>query len=477
MIIGFIIYSILIGIIAAAAYQKNKQLVQEGASFLVGNRSVNYWLTALSAHASDMSDWLFMAFPAAIYLGGLPNAWIAIGLIIGMWCNWQFVARRLRYVTEEYGVYTLTSFFEKRFNDKSGLLRLISACMTMLFFAVYIAAGLKGIGFLLESTFGIPYSLGILIAIGLVAVYTMLGGFIAVAWIDAFQALFLLAMIVLVPAIAWQSIGGFAAITQAAAQKNISLVLLPDYSFKTLFNIVLMAFSWGVGYMGMPHILTKFMGMKNPADAYKAKYIGITWQITVLAAAVMVGLIGIAFFTHALANPELIFIEMVKQLFTPLLAGFVLCAVAAATLSTIDAQVLVLASVITEDLYKNTFKNILSPQQFVRAYRASIAAIACVAGLISLYKTSTIQELVYYAWMGFGASFGPVVLVALYSSYVNRTGAVVGMLSGGIVAAVWHVTLFGLINAWWHIQVPAVVPGFCMSLLLMYGVTYLTTKK
>lgn len=471
MIIGFIVYlSILLGIVLAA--YKKTAAGQATAGFMLGNRSINYWLTALSAHASDMSDWLFMAYPAVIYAGGLMQGWIAISLIIGSFLSWQFIAPRLRIETERYDCFTLSSYFAKRFGDTTGMIRLVSALMSLLFLTVYIAAGLKGIGFLLESVFGISYAIGILISIFFIALYTVIGGFIAVAWIDAFQALFLMGVLVLVPLMVYGSLDGIEAIRYAAYTHNISLSMLPQ-SWADVVQIVFICCTWGLGYFSMPHILTKFMGISDVKEMHKSKYIGMTWQIIVLTAATIVGLIGIAYFHEGLANKELIFIEMVKDTFLPIIAGFMLCAVLAAAISTIDAQVLVLASVLTEDFYKNIY-HAHDTKRLFRFYRWSIVSICAIAFVIALPKTVTIQALVKYAWVGLTCSFGPVVITALYSKWVTKWGALAGILVGGSVSAIWEwmatITVYGM-------KVPAAIPGFLAGLSAIVIVSLLTIRR
>lgn len=260
---------------------------------------------------------------------------------------------------------------------------------------------------------------------------------------------------------------------QAAQYKNLSLSIMPQ-SLRDVIQIIFITFTWGLGYFSMPHILTKFMGISNVNEMYKSKYIGITWQIIVLGAATAVGLIGMAYFIEGLANKELIFVEMVKQIFHPLVAGFMLCAILAASLSTIDAQVLVLASVLTEDFYKNWFDKKATTPQLFKFYRASIIIVSVISLLIALPKTITIQELVKYAWVGLTCSFGPVVITALYSNYVNKWGALAGILIGGSVSAVWEftstLTLYGM-------KVPAAIPGFLSGLCAVYGISLLTSRK
>lgn len=475
LLVGFITYFIIIGIIAFASYINNNNKSTQYSEVLLGNRSINYVLTALSAHASDMSDWLFMAFPAALYSGGLINAWIAIGLIGGMFTVWHCIAPKLRKTTEEYNCFTLSTYFERRFNDTSGIIRLMSAVLSIIFFAVYIAAGLKGFGFLAESVFHIPYSVGIIVAVICAVCYIILGGYRALAWIDCFQALFLLMVILYVPYRALLHIGGFASIATAAATKHVSLSLIPE-TWIGLVNAMLMSLSWAVGYFGMPHILTKFMGINNVKEMAKAKYIGMIWQICVLAAAGLVGLIGIAYFPVTITNKELIFIEIVKDLFSPLTIGFILSAVAGATLSVITAQMLVLVSVITEDLYHATLRKNASEKELLWVYRLTIIVIACLSFCISLNKEQSIQQLVHYAWMGFGCAFGPVVFLALHSNVINKYGAYASIIIGGIIATTWHSIGLPFFATHYCLEIPAVIPGFCLSIASAYCISWVTKK-
>lgn len=474
ILVGFVVYFVIIGLVSLAVYLNNKK-TGSYKQVILGGRSVNYVLTALSAHASDMSDWLFMAFPAALYVGGLVNAWIAIGLVGGMWITWQYIAPQLRRATEKFDSMTLSTYFERRYEDTSGAIRLISALMSILFFAIYIAAGLKGFGFLAESVFQLPYIAGVVIALVCVVFYIFFGGYRTLAWIDCFQALFLLIIIFLVPLIGFWHIGGFNAIVTHAAQKNIPLSLLPHTALDIL-NTVLMAISWAVGYFGMPHILTKFMGIRDVKEMSKAQYIGLAWQVTVLAAAGMVGLIGIAYFPITLANKELVFVEMVKDLFNPLQVGFILSAVAGATLSVITAQVLVLVSIITEDLYRGTLKKNATDKELLWVYHFSILLIAALSFLVSLNQTNSIQQLVHYAWMGFGCSFGPLTLLSLHSTYINKYGAIASIFIGGTIASLWHIIGRPIFLTNYGIDIPAVIPGFILSIIFAYTASYSTKR-
>ncbi len=474
-LIGFIAYFLIIGLIGITAYWKTpkNKVDSDYTSAILGNRSINYFLTALSAHASDMSDWLFMAFPGALYAGGLIEGWIAIGLIIGMWITWKFIAPGLRKSTEKFNAFTLSTFFERRFDDKSGVIRLLSAAMCLFFFSVYIAAGLKGFGYLAKSVFAIPYQYGLFIGLVCVIFYIMLGGYRSLAWIDCFQALFLLVIIFLVPAIAYFKVGGWAAIANQAHIKNISLNFLPDTALGVT-NTLAMSFSWMVGYFGMPHILTKFMGIKNVNEMAKAQRIGMAWQISVLSAAGLVGLIGIAYFPETLSNKEMVFVEMSKTLFSPLMTGFVLSAVAGASLSVVTAQVLVLVSVLTEDFYKRTLRPAATNQELIWAYRFGILLIAICSFYISRDETTSIQYLVHYAWMGFGCSFGPLVILSLHSQVINKYGAYASILAGGLIAALWEISGQSFFATNYGLNIPAVIPGFFLSFIFAYLVSWLT---
>ena len=469
LVISFFIYFFIL--LCIGLYFHKKQT--SSTDFILGNRSLNFWLTALSAHASDMSAWLFMAFPAAIFIGGLPKIWIALGLIIGMYINWQFIATRLRKATEKYNANTLSTFFERRFEDNSGTVRLLTAVIALFFLASYVAAGLIAMGLLFESVFGINYYVGLSVAMLVVVVYTLIGGFVTVAWTDLFQALFLMAAIIFVPAYAYfQLPNGWQSIVETANAQVISLSLFKDASPLSILESIFLA-TWGLGYFGQPHIVTKFMGIKNVNEMYKSKYIGMSWLILTLLGATAVGLIGIAFFNNQLNDPQLVFINMVPQLFHPLITGFILCAILAANMSTMDSQILVCASIISEDFYKGIFKRSASPKQLLFVSRLGLVLTAVVSLIIAYNKSATVLDAVRYAWAGLGCSFGPLMLMSLYSKSVNKYGAIVGILTGGIIAATWQTYSKQLLG----LDIPAEIPAFTISLLSIYYVSKWTNAK
>lgn len=467
VLIAFFVYFLVILSIGIISYKKQTS----AADFIVGNRSLNFWVTALSAHASDMSSWLFMAFPAAIFIGGLSQSWIAIGLLGGMFLNWQFVAKKLRNATEKYDSYTLSTFFEKRFRDHSGVIRVLTALMAIFFLTCYVAAGLMAMGGILESVFGIDRWFGMIVATLVIMIYTFAGGFITVAWTDLFQALFLLTAILIVPSIAFLTLeNGFGSIQSAASLQDINLNFFVDSSLESILSISFIILGWGLGYFGQPHIVTKFMGIKNANEMNKSKYVGMTWQLIALTAAAFVGLVGIAFFKEGLRNPETVFIQMVQSLFNPLLAGFILCGVIAASVSTMDSQILVSASVLSEDFYKHLVHKKASSKQLLWVSRLGVILVSIISLMFALNNNKSILDAVFYAWAGLGSAFGPLILVALYSNYVNKYGAIAGIITGGVVAGAWSMINPYVID----IPIPSMIPGFFLSILSIYLFSWLT---
>lgn len=458
-------FAVLLSVIYFS-YKKQKT----DADFILGNRSLNFWLTALSAHASDMSGWLFLGYPALVFGGGVFAAWAALGLIIGMFLNWQFVAPRLRIATERFGSLTLSSYFEKRFNDNSGALRLISGLMSLLFFTIYIASGLIAMGVLVESLLGLSYFLGIFIGLFIVVTYVFMGGYRTVAWVDLFQGLFLLAVIVTVPIYLFMQFGGIEPVMQAVALKNLSTSLIPTFEGMTFWKIFVTAAGWGLGYFGQPHILTKFMGIKDPSEMDKAKYVGMSWQTIALGAATAVGLIGIYLFPLGLEDPQQVILSIVKETLSPFFAGLILCAILAATTNVMSAHILIVASNLSEDFYKRIKKNV-SSSELLWISRLSVIFIGFIGLSIAFFKPSTIYALVLYSWSGLGASFGPLVLLSLYMKKLNKQGAFAGILVGGLTAAIWP-----YFDNLYQLEISSIIPAFALSLLAISIVSILTYK-
>lgn len=471
-VIAFVLYFCALFAIGLLFRKKNAT----SSDMLLGSRGLNYWVTALSAQASDMSSWLFMAFPMSIFLHGMPKIWIGVGLLIGMYACWQFVAPKLRVETEKSNSYTLPTFFARRLHDTTGALRVTGAILTLLFMTYYLAAGIIAIGMLFESVFQIDYYVGIIIATIVILGLPYIGGFTSVAWTELFQAIFLIGAIAIVPILAFSKIDGIAAIKDAASKGGIPLTLFSGKS-SAITDILHNVFGWGLGYFGMPHIVTKFMGIKDPKELNKSKYLGITWEFFALAFAACVGFVGIAYFNGRLENAQLVFIEMVKELFHPFTGGLVLCGVMMATISTMNSQILVAASVMTEDIYKQLMRKNATSKQEVKVFRISVLLVAAVAFWISLSRSATIMDTVYFAWAGLGSSFGPLILASLYSKFVTRQGALAGILTGGLITALWPVINRYLSDH--HIMGPvlAMIPGFALGLLMIFVVSACTQSQ
>jgi sodium/proline symporter len=461
---AIVIYFLILLTIGYFSYRKSMSV----DDYIIGNRSMNYWLTALSAHASDMSSWLFLAYPAAIFSKGLLAAWTAIGLITCMYLNWQWIAPKIRVATEQYNSLTFSSFFESRFGDTSGLIRVFSALILVVFYTIYISAALTGMGDLLTSLFNIQYGIAILIGIIIVIPYVFIGGYKTLAWIDLFQGFFLLGVIIFVPLYLLGGVGGFNGISKSFEMHHLARSLIPDFSSSTIIAIISMTLGWGLGYFGQPHIVTKFMGIKKVSEINKSKWLGMSWMTLSLAAATLVGAVGVPFFNGYLADPEEVFIKMVQASFIPFIVGFVLCAVMAATINAMSSQVLVLTSSLTEDFYKKVFHPRASSKELLLISRLGVILVGTVAFFIAFRKTSTIYALVNYAWSGIGSSFGPLVILSLYSKRVNKYGAWAGILAGGMTAGVWpffNSTIFPMI------------PGFFASLFLNIIISHATRRK
>ncbi len=462
MIEAFIAYFTLLLGVGFYFYRKNKSQ----NDFALGGRKLNYWVTAISAQASDMSDWLFMGFPGVIYATGLIGIWTAVGLVLFMFLTWHFIAPRFRTATENMDSQTLASFLQTKFGDTSNTIRVISGLLCLYFFIFYIAAGLVGLGKIFEFAFNINYYHGIFLGLAITLTYTLLGGLMAIAWSNLFQGIFLLIAILTVPLYAIYQLGGISVVIANLAQQGPEyLSIIPtNRSFLSIFFEIT---AWGLGYFGMPHILINFMSIDNVKNMNKAKIVGLSWQILVLTAAVLVGMVGKAFIHPALANKELVFISMVQTLFTPFLAGLILCAMLAAIISTINSQSLISASLITHDLYYPFVEKQATIQQKLFFTRASIFIIPMLALIAAFYNTMFIMNLVHYAWSGLGCSFGPLVILSLYTKFVTPQGAIAGLITGGCIGIFWPIQ---------H-AIPTLVIGFAASFIVTYVVSIFTKER
>ena len=441
LLVTFGLYLLAMVMIGFIAWRRTKDF----DDYILGGRSLGGYVTALAAGASDMSGWLLMGLPGALYLGGASEAWIAIGLVIGAWCNWKFVAGPLRVYTERCdNALTLPDYFTSRFGDGGKLLRVLAALVILLFFAVYAASGIVAGARLFESVFGLPYAQALWWGAAATILYTLVGGFLAVSWTDTVQATLMIFALVLTPVIVLLSLGGPA--DSVALVEQFDPARLQWVGAGGVVAIV-SAMAWGLGYFGQPHILARFMAAEDLATIPRARRIGMTWMVLCLAGAMAVGFFGIAWFAAnptlagpVNANPERVFIELAGHLFDPWVAGVLLSAILAAVMSTLSAQLLVCASALTEDFYRGFVRPVASERELVWFGRGMVLSVALLAIWIARDPDSRVLGLVSYAWAGFGAAFGPVVLFSLFWKRMTRNGALAGMVVGALVVVLWKQT-------------------------------------
>jgi len=433
------------------------------SSFALGNRSLNYWLTAIAAQASDMSDWLFMGFPGLIYVVGFSGIWFAVGLVLFMFLTWQLIAPQLRRQTEQYQALTLSSFFAQTVQDSSNYIKILSGIFCLYFFTFYIAAGILGLGKALENIFDIPYHTGIIIGLLISLTYTLLGGMLAVAWSNLLQGTFLLVCIIFVPVYAIiTKLNGF-----TAAYHSLQLFgddYLSLWPASGVFGTIMAILKWGPGYFGQPHILINFMSINKPENISKAKFVGLTWQVLVLIAAIMVGIVGKLILFPELMNRELVFVVMVQEMFPPFFAGFILCSILAATVSTINIQSLISASLITQDLFCPLFKTQPSPATTLLFTRMAIFIIPSLSLLIAWNESYNVLDLVLYAFSGLGSTFGPIMLMSLYYKGLTRMGMLAGLTAGALTTVTWPLN---------H-TIPVLVAGYVINTAVTISVSKLS---
>lgn len=468
IVITFIIYlAVMLGV-GWVGYLGTRNL----SDYILGGRRLGAFVTALSAGASDMSGWLLMGLPGAVYLSGISEAWIAIGLSIGAYLNWRFVAARLRVYTERAGnALTLPDYLANRFEDDNNILRIVTAMVILIFFTLYCASGVVAGARLFENMFGLPYATALWVGALCTIAYVFIGGFLAVSWTDAIQASMMITALIIAPLMAWFAVQG-----QLGTAQNLSDILpaghFDMFPAGSTFIGIISLLAWGLGYFGQPHILVRFMAAESPKAMRGARRIGMGWMVLCLAGAVAVGFAGIPYFklnpgqaAAVTANAETVFMELVKNLFTPWIAGALLAAILAAVMSTLACQLLVCSSALTEDIYRTFLRKQASQRELVWFGRAMVLAVALVAIAIAQDPKSRVLGMVSYAWGGFGAAFGPVIILSLFSNRITRDGALAGIVTGALTALVWkQFGWFGLYE---------IVPGFILCGLVTIVVSKL----
>ena len=471
-LLAIVLYLVAMLAIGWYAYRKTTNL----NDYMLGGRGLGPAVTALSAGAADMSGWLLMGLPGAVYMSGLVESWLAIGLTIGAYLNWYFVAPRLRVYTQVASdSITIPSFLDNRLRDNTKMLRIASGIIILVFFTFYVSSGMVSGGKFFDSSFGYDYHVGLLIVSGVVVAYTLFGGFLAVSYTDFIQGLTMFLALVTVPLFGLFQTGGLQATITSIKEVNPENLTL--FASTATVAGVISLLAWGLGYFGQPHIIVRFMAINSVKETKAARRIGIGWMILSLGGAIATALVGIAYMQQnpetapVLKDSETIFIVMGQILFHPFVAGVMLAAILAAIMSTISSQLIVTSSALVEDMYKALFNKTATDQHYVFLGRMAVLLVSVIAAVLAWNPNNSILDLVGFAWAGFGAAFGPIILLALYWRKLTNYGALAGMVSGAVVAFVW-----GKVDAL-SSMLYEIVPGFAICLIVAVIVSIVTYKE
>jgi len=454
--IGYLCCMLMLGLYA---YKKTNN----HSDYILGGRSLSPSVAALSVGASDMSGWLLLGLPGAIYASGVSEVWIGVGLVVGAALNWIFVAKRLRVYTEVANdSQTLPDFLSHRFAD-TGLLKTVAAIAILVFFTFYTASGLVGGAILFEKVFGLDYFWALLIGTFIIVSYTFVGGFFAVSWTDFFQGILMLLALIIVPTAMYFEIGGSEVMVNTLDASMFDFA--PSAGAIGLISLL----AWGLGYFGQPHILVRFMAIAKPSDVRISRNIAMSWMVLALFGALATGLVGAVYFANQpLDNPETVFIFLSKVAFNPWVSGILIAAILSAIMSTVDSQLLVSSSVISEDIYRPFINPKASDKELMMVGRIAVVSIAVIALLISLNPESSVLGLVGYAWAGFGAAFGPLILLSLYWNNYNRYGAIASIITGALTVIIWKNLTGGLFDLY------EIIPGFIFAAVSGFVVSNIT---
>lgn len=467
-VIAMMIYFVVMILIGLWAYTRTKNF----DDYMLGGRDLGPAVAALSAGASDMSGWLLMGLPGALYLNGVVEGWIAVGLTLGSWTSWKVIAPRLRSYTQVAGnSITVPSFLGNRLQDRTRSLRVTAGLIIFVFFTFYVSSGMVAGGTFFESAFGMDYHLGMVIVAGVVILYTLVGGFIAVSWTDMVQGLMMLIALLAVPIFGLIAVGGFSALAQGVNAVNPDF--LSPFGGATVIGVI-SSLAWGLGYFGQPHIIVRYMALRSPAEAKQARRIGIGWMALSVFGAGGTAIVGIALNNAGIIHisegkHESVFIITGQTLFSALIAGFMLAAILAAIMSTISSQLLVTSSAVVEDIMNAKGDRRRDAVNSILVGRIAVLFVSVLAAIFAWFKTDSILNLVAFAWAGFGASFGPIVLLSLYYRKLTWQGALSGMITGAVTVGVWGTyKWFGLYE---------IVPGFVLGLIIAILVSRITYRE
>ncbi len=437
--LAFIGYLMLVMLVGVIAYMVTRNL----SDYVLGGRRLGGAVAALSAGASDMSSWLLLGVPGAVFVTGISEIWIAVGLTLGAYICWKTIAKRLRIYSEiANDSVTLPAFLDNRYRDNSKMIRLVAAIAILIFFIFYIASGLTAGAILLSHTFNLEYSHALWLGAAIIMLYTSIGGFLAVSWTDFFQGTLMLICLLLVPAFVIKSIGGVNAAIQNLTTLDPHYL---DFSHNITTMRLISLLSWGLGYFGMPHILVRFMSVKSVKELPLARRVCISWMALSMIGAILVGMVGIVHFkmnatpgSIVLENPETVFMALSEEVFVPWIIGIVLAAIMSSSMCAVDSQMLAASSALTEDFYRAILRRRASQRELIWVGRLACALIAGISIYIARTPSQTIMNLVSYAWAGLGSTFGAVVVLSLFWRRTTRNGVVAGMICGALAVIVWH---------------------------------------
>ena len=475
LILTFIVYLLVLVVIGICTSRFNKTL----DDFLIAGRKLGSWPVAISAEASDMSGWLVLGLPGRAFMYGVSVLWIALATGFGTLFNWSVIARRLRRFTEKLHALTIPDFLEARFSDETHVVRGVATSIITVFMVAYVSVQLVASGKILSETFGWEYNTALVLSFAIIAFYTLLGGFFAVAWTDVFQGLLIVGIMVFLPVVGIVKLGGFGSVLSKVIQVDTNL-LSPSFGYSGLLLLVFLfaSMSWFFGYPGQPHILTRYMAIKDEKKIWSSTLIGMIWVIISLWGAVFIGIIGLAFF-KGLPDPEKVMPLLAMGLLPEWAAGVVIAAITAAVMSTADSQLLIATSSVVEDVYHKLINPDASQDKLVKYSRVSVLLLSVVAFLLAL-QGGVIYFLVAFAWGGLAASFGPLIILSLWWRRTTKWGAICGMLSGTVFVVLWDKLGVGVLfskSLSSDLVIPSMLPAFFVSFLVIIIVSIFTEKS
>lgn len=467
-LIGFIVYLGVILIVGFMTVRLTKTL----DDYILAGRRLNVWVVAFSERASGESAWLLIGLPGLAWASGFSALWPAIGCTFGIFFSWVFIARRLRVDSERYNAITLPDFFEARYKDDTRLLRVVATIVIVFFFTMYVSAQFLGAGKVLNATFGISPFWGMAIGALIILFYTIMGGFFAVAWTDLFQGILMLVTLVFLPIIALFEIGGFDALSERLSAMDPNLLTVTEgKSGWEMWSVILGGLAIGLGYMGQPHLVSRFMAIRNPDELRKGSLIAVVWAVLAFWGAVLIGIMALSIFGTGFEDQEHVMPVMTKTLFPPAIAGILISGAIAAMMSTADSQLLVSTSAVSEDVYHQMMNPDASQRKLVIVSRVCTFAIGIVAFVLALTAEDTVYKFVLYAWAGLGASFGPALLLTLWWKQTSKWGVLGGMIVGTLTVVLWK-SVFGLSDFLYEL-----IPGFFAALLVIVVVSLVDSSR